>query len=400
MKPPVTLSPELALAIACCRWPHAPEREAAISNAASAKVDWTRLADLAREHRIEALVHDGLVRSAVAVDPAVAHELKARAAAIAQANLRFAAEAARLRALFAASGVPLLFVKGVTLALLAYRTLAVKSACDLDLLIDPADLFEVRALLRTAGYVSPDELDRQDGGSEDVPSCKEETWLHPQLRIEVDLHHRLADSPLLIPGIGVASPSQEVEVGGGIRLPTLAKDELFAYLCVHGASHGWSRMKWIGDVAALLHGEAPDEIERRYLASQHLKAGRSTGSALLLCHRLFGTEVPSRLLQALRRDGAHAFLEASALHAIACSDRSRRVRWRRFAAQFLILDAWSFRFNALTQRWNEAGDSMARRLPQRLGFCRPAVRLCYGFLKIALSSFRSSGAGEQERFAK
>jgi hypothetical protein len=57
------------------------------------------------------------------------------------------------------------------------------------------------------------------------------------------LHSRLADSPELIPAIGAGSPHQKVEVVPGIVLPTLAADELFPYLCVHGALSAWFGVK-------------------------------------------------------------------------------------------------------------------------------------------------------------
>ena len=88
-------------------------------------------------------------------------------------------------------------------------------------------------------------------------------WQSPD-GLNVELHRRLADSLELIPGIGVGSPRQEVEVAPGVVLPTLAPDELFAYLCVHGASSAWFRLKWVTDLAALLCDCTAAEIARLY----------------------------------------------------------------------------------------------------------------------------------------
>lgn len=53
------------------------------------------------------------------------------------------------------------------------------------------------------------------------------------------------------------SARQLVEVACGIELPTLARDEPSAHLCVHGASSAWFRLKWITDLAALIDGRPP-----------------------------------------------------------------------------------------------------------------------------------------------
>ena len=66
------------------------------------------------------------------------------------------------------------------------------------------------------------------------------------------LHTRVADHPDLLSQVGIDSPIQIVTVAKHIALPTLARDELFAYLTVHGASSAWFRLKWITDLAALL----------------------------------------------------------------------------------------------------------------------------------------------------
>src|SRR5205085_5632515 len=81
---------------------------------------------------------------------------------------------------------------------------------------------------------------------------KESLWSRSNERLHVELHTRLTEIPRLIPSIGINSPTRQVEIMPGTSLPTLTEDELFAYLCVHGASSLWFRLKWITDLAALL----------------------------------------------------------------------------------------------------------------------------------------------------
>ena len=117
----------------------------------------------------------------------------------------------------------------------------------------------------------------------------------------VELHSRLIDLPGLLPTFSASSPRQMVAVAPGIELPTLAEDELFAYLCVHGGWSAWFRLKWITDLAALLHRRDTHEIAALYDRSQQLGASRTASQALLLAGMLYDIPLSSELADRLNR---------------------------------------------------------------------------------------------------
>lgn len=283
-------------------------------------VDWPGLVRLARFHRVQGLVWKGLAPIRDALPARAAQALANEAAAIAESNLRATVECRDLRRLFDEAGIPLLFVKGLTLAALAYGTIATKAGVDVDLLVPAEDLAGAAGLLRDAGY----RLTHQ-GPSSNTKQLqswhrqrKESAWVQPERRIQVDLHTRLADQPLLIPAIGARSSPRLVEVSKGIALPTLRPDSLFAYLAVHGASSLWFRLKWITDFAALAHRSTPGEIESHYRCSLELGAGRSTAVALLLADALYGTLAGLDILRAeLERDRVARAMARAALNWLA-----------------------------------------------------------------------------------
>jgi hypothetical protein len=305
--------PEFDLAAACCRWPPSPERDEAVRRAADAVSDWPRFLQVVRRHRIEGLAHDGLARAGVAPAAAVADELREAATAIAAENLRYAAEARRLSRALEEAGIVVLFLKGLTLNILAYNTLGIKKSADLDLVVEPASLERAIDLMEALDYacVTPALGASREEILAFAARAKDIMWVRGGLAVEI--HHGFVDSPLMLPGISVASPRQMVRIAPGVDLPTLAKDELFAYLCVHGATHAWSRLKWIADVAALLAGESEAEIARLHRRAVEMGAGRATAQALLLSAELFALPLGAGLRRELESDRAVRYLARAAV---------------------------------------------------------------------------------------
>ena len=288
-----------------------------MAEAASRVRDWDLFQRIVRRQRVEGMVSPALKRSGAVVPPNIASSLAGASAAIAQENLLHTAASLRLQSRFEAAGIPILHVKGITLGLLAYGTLSIKKARDIDIVVPPQAIGRAFELLRSAGHRCLSADGEAEGAAGGVPAhaAKETVWEDPG-GILVELHSGLVDNPMMLPGIGVDSPVQRVEVAPGKQLPTLRKDELFAYLCVHGATHAWSRLKWLADVAALISADEGGEIERLYRRSIELGAGRSSAQALLLCAQLLGTPVPPHLLEELSSDAPTRWLVRVALRSM------------------------------------------------------------------------------------
>jgi hypothetical protein len=308
----VTASSEFWLAVECCA--RCFRRSSAGSPPATTKVDWHRFLELVGFHRIEGVAWNALSSDQSSLPDDVRSALSEAASAVAAQNLRSAAESRLLLSRFKAANVELLFLKGLPVGALAYGNPALKSAIDIDLLIDPADLQSAADLLRGAGYtlLAPNRSLHDRALHKWHRSWKESVWGNSG--IQIDLHTRTADSPRLIPDIGVWSPRQSVRINGKLELPTFADPELFAYLAVHGASSAWFRLKWTSEFAGFLHGKTVPELDELYRRSQDLGAGRAAGQALLLAHDLFGTlDGSPALADELRRDAGVVSLYRTAL---------------------------------------------------------------------------------------
>ena len=307
---------ELALIACACRASFA-EGEPSADFDVRGNIQWDRLIALARFHRVEGIVWNWLTASGAATPGSVLHELSSDAAAIASRNLRAAAECRDLQSDFRSAEIPLLFLKGLAVGAIAYRNAALKSAIDIDILVDPANLPEAAELLRSRAYSvvipgNPKAVDAWHGRS------KETVWVSGTTGLQIDLHTHVADTPRLIPTIDVHSPRQSVAIRPDISLDTFADDELFAYLAVHGAWAAWYRLKWIADFAGFVDGRSPDDLERLYQRSLELGAGRATGQGLLLADRLFGTlRSTGELRERLERDRTTSSLAKAAFRILA-----------------------------------------------------------------------------------
>ena len=352
------LSPEFSLAVQCCRTNFAGAQAETVTLPSSG-VDWAKFIDTVRFHRVEGLVGSAL--GSVAVPETVGKQLSMAALRIAAESLGLAAECGALKDRFAAASVPLLFLKGSTLAALAYRNPALKTSIDIDIFVDPADLAAAANLLRDAGY-------RQTVPGLSRPLAdwhrrsKESVWVKDSTGMQIDLHTRPADNPHLVPSLSVHSPRQLVDIGSGLLLPTFAADELFAYLAVHGGTSSWFRLKWLCDFAAFLNSKDAAEIDHLYRRSQELGAGRCAAQGLLLADRPFATLARNQPLRdELQRDRAAGLL-ARLSFALLTKDPSEPTE-RLFGtlplhlAPFLLMTGWRYKSSELL---GQAGKLSAR----------------------------------------
>jgi len=345
--------PEFCLLLNCCRWNFATGRDERPS--IRTDLNWVYFARLARFHLVQGLAWNALAPNANRIPQIEAEQLSSDARAIAATNLGIAHECASLYSEFAKSGLPILFVKGLTVGALSYRSPMLKMGWDIDVLIDPANLSEAADILLARGFSL-----RLPAGLADLPSwhsrSKESVWGRAD-GVHVELHTRLVDNRAFLPSVDVNSPSQIIEVTRGVNLPTLAKDELLAYLCVHGASSAWFRLKWISDFAALLHPLHADELQRLYDRSQELGAHRAAAQAFLLADALYGSLDGTNLRARLSEDRSNLRLAESAFRQVTKSREPTSTplgTWRIHLTQLLLKPGLGFKVSEAARQLSAA----------------------------------------------
>jgi hypothetical protein len=311
-------SSEFRCMLACLRWPLDAVAIDQIRATAQTVTDWAHFVAIVQRHRVAGLVSNAVAKAGVTLPAGDGGTLRQVAGEQTRQSMLHTAETIRVDRLLRSHGVEPVFLKGSTLTLLAYGRLDLRHAKDVDVLVPEADAPRAIEALHAGGYVpmlhggplTPEQMQRW------LHYGKSMDWRQNATGAILELHWKMSDLPLL-QGALTSDRQQRVTLAGGASVITLDSDHLFAYLCVHGASHGWSRLKWLADVYAMLPHDDAAATETLYRRALALGAGRGAGQALLLCDALLGLSLSKAFRDELQRDTVLRLLTLNALRLLA-----------------------------------------------------------------------------------
>lgn len=354
-------SAEFMLLAACCRWPTDAD---AVRDAAAGAIDWNRFLALTRRHRVAGLARIALEAAGIPAPAALGERHRGKVAR----NLLLIDEAARITALLGRNGIKAAFLKGVTLAELAYRDQRVKQTLDNDLLVAPDDAGTAITLLEGAGYRMTDPAISLDADRLAVliDMVKECTLVHAGNRAVVDLHWRATSVKGLLNEPDLARDVRPVIVSGH-ALPTLGDTALLVYLAVHGARHGWSRLKWLADFNALLAAMDDEAVAALRARARRDGVERAMDLALLQAARTFGTRVPVDVGRSWRVRRLAALSDALMRGRDELADQTH-APWRYMAighaSALLLKSTPRYLANVVWTGWVSTEDALALPLPR------------------------------------
>ncbi|MDF7774703.1 nucleotidyltransferase family protein [Sphingomonas sp. AOB5] len=374
-------SPEFRFVCAACRWPRAARDGAVCEAAAVPGIDWSRVAQITKRHRVWGLVADAVRASKIPVPLELDKALSEQAGRIARQNLGAAAETKRLGAMLDAAGIDWITFKGLPVAIQGYGNLSVKTANDIDILIPVAGAERTAALFREAGYVrfSPGPEIADDQVAAWMQVSKETGWRHPGNGLIVELHSRLLQNPALLPQAALDAPRKRIAIAPGLDVPTMGDALLFPYLFAHGAHHGWFRLKWLADVNALLAAD-PLGPETRYREAKAMGVGRCAAQGLLLLHEMLGLDLSPAFAKELRADAAHRRLVRIAKACLGGEFEAKdhaspmaRSMLPVLAAGLLLRPGIGYKLSELGALAANPADRATGRLPKSLSFLYPVL---------------------------
>ncbi|MGV3722891.1 MAG: nucleotidyltransferase domain-containing protein [Actinomycetota bacterium] len=270
-----------------------------------AQLDWDSVARAAAAHGITSLVLRYV--EGAAPEPAL-KRLRGEAQSASRRSLLLVSRLQAILERFEAASVPVLLYKGPALAVQAYGQLALRPFVDLDLLVRPRDVERATATLIALGYEAFPKLTPARRRSYLRSEC--ECWFDvPDGTSPVEVHwavrERLYNFPMDVEGIFARAASVTL---CGRPVLTMAPEDLLLTLCIHGAKHGWSQLKWICDLDRIIAAHPNLDWGALFAHARLLRGERLLLFGLSVTAGLLGTELPSLAQSRLTADATPAKL--------------------------------------------------------------------------------------------
>lgn len=333
------------------------------------------LVQVARRHQVTALVAARLAQQGLPVPDRLAQQAQAGwRRALLQVSL-----ALDLAETLERAGIRTVLLKGVALSQQAFGSPVLRGAVDIDLLVQPGDVAAAWRVLDRAGWESITPPTPLAGARLALfrHAAKDSLHRHRDCGQVLELHWRMSDEmaePLMPPDAEL----ETLALAPGRSVRVLNAPSLFVYLCMHGAAHGWARMKWLADVAALLH-RSPDAGAALWAHAERAGARIAAGSAVILAQELFGLAPPPGFVRPRgARIAVLVWLARRIMRAGAGARELEATPWRGWAemlAKLLVAAGWRRRLGVL-RRIALAGEDIALvPLPAGLIWLYPVLRV-------------------------
>jgi hypothetical protein len=188
-----------------------------------------------------------------------------------------------------------------------YGNLALRQIIDLDIFIDKRQAGQVINLLLDQGYVVSARcqamqvqealLNSRDADHKDIE------LIHLKTGIPLELHwsacepwfdQRLSSRKLWEPASTTTLLDRD--------MPMPLSEDLFFLLALHGFRHRWESLKWICDIAAAIQAFPDLDWAAMLAKAARLSRKRMVLLPLALVQRIFGTQLPACVDEAITRD--------------------------------------------------------------------------------------------------
>ncbi len=297
--------PEDALLLCCARVCTDAERSERIRALLQHDLDWEYLLSMAQRHALIPLLFRHLNTTCPEAVPSTPwQQLRQRFHSNARRNLSLTGELLKLLRLLATHNIPAIPFKGPVLAVAVYGDLTLRQFVDLDLLVQPQAVLQVKTLLRTQGYQAMLPL-RDEQEAAFLRLHHECAFAHPDGVGCLDLHwalnRRSWPTPLELERVWEGLVPVVV---GGQEVLTFAPEDTLLALCIHGTKHLWLKLQWLCDVARLLGTYGSLDWEHAMAQAHALGSARMLYLGLRLAPDLLGVVLPEEVWRRVQTDPA------------------------------------------------------------------------------------------------
>jgi len=282
--------------------------------------DWTAFIQAAIAEQVVALIHQSFER--VCADLVPNEILDAMAVFVAMQKKQNQVLMDELLAVLQAAeeqGIPTIPFKGPVLAQTVYGDLALRQFVDLDVVVVKEKIVAFGKLLVERGYSDiTDPVIASTLG-------KDGLFINERNNIGLESHRAVGAKHLLFfrhydgirfePHWAIASKEETdcIDHDGlwrrssfakidEVKIRVFAPEDTLIILCVHGASHRWSPLKWICDIAELVAGDMPIAWDIALKRARAQGVERMVLLGVLLAKLLFEARLPPVVVSAIERD--------------------------------------------------------------------------------------------------
>lgn len=245
------MSIELKMLLAIMNVHQNPDQPALLMKAH--QIDWNGVLRLAHHHRVYPIIYRNLKScNNIHIPSDVWLHLVQDYQTNTYNMLNLAREMELLCGLFSDHDVRLIVLKGPVLTKRLFGDISLRTSKDLDIMVHPNDMVLAKELILKLGY-------RCDPTNSFVHSSRKNhiSFIHPEKKVQIELHWRLN------PDTGDEPEFDELwerrSNSWGNKVFSLGTEDLIFFLIVHGARHGWFRLRWLHDLVILLTSDSDVE---------------------------------------------------------------------------------------------------------------------------------------------
>jgi hypothetical protein len=267
-------------------------------------LDWKKVFDIAAAFEVEPVffsnlraLGDRLVPSDIQ-ESAARREREARAFAVGNAMYL-----GTLVKRFQEQNIPVIVLKGPTIALICLGDASMRTYGDVDLLVTPETVPAARDLLISLGYRRD-----FDSSSESLLLQGGHALEFSQRERKVEVHSSLLESYLRFEPDMAAIWKDAIAVDcAGFSVRVLSPHHCLVFICAHATKHEWSRPRWISDLAILLDCITRGELEAGISFARSVHAEGLVALGLALVANSLG-DIPSHIQGSFQEDSRTSLL--------------------------------------------------------------------------------------------
>ena len=287
------MTPEDQLCLLLARGQIEPDVQQRILEFLASALQWPLVLERAYAHQVYPLLYRNLRELGFpGVPDAVQAELKGAFLANALRNQLLAEELARLLGLLGEAGIPVIPLKGVTLAQSLYGDPASRVCADIDILVPPNTVPEALGLILASGYRDDFrepffcDLVMRYGRHYDV--VREDRAFSYLLELHWKFVHNSSKNDEAITDLWA---EVRPKAFFGVGAYTLTPEWEFLYLAMHATDHQWQMLKWLVDVHEISSFASVD-WQMVMKKAEHLELDLVVRQTLTACSLLLGTPMP------------------------------------------------------------------------------------------------------------